>query len=87
LGNPVVARVSRAKEFAADTAAATALNPQLQTINCSRLFLVRGHFRQLRREEAFLFFLVQKRACGRDETRGHENNQITFGVLINVGRK
>jgi len=31
LGNPVVARVSRAKEFAADTAAATALNSQLQT--------------------------------------------------------
>ena len=32
--NPVVARVSRAKDFAADTAATTALTSQPSTINC-----------------------------------------------------
>src|SRR6266576_522539 len=47
------------------------------------LFLVRRHFRQLRREQAFLFF-VQRHTCGCDDLRGHENDQVLFGVLLNV---
>src|SRR5437870_2478172 len=50
----------------------------------SWLLLIRGHFRQLRREEAFLFFLVQWQPCGRDDARGDEDDQVLFGVLFDV---
>src|SRR5512140_3096093 len=53
----------------------------------SWLLLIRRHFGQLRREEAFLFFLVQRQACGRDDLRGDEDNQVLLGVLFGVGAK
>src|SRR5258708_5133877 len=53
----------------------------------SWLLFVRGNFRQLWREEAFLFFLVQRYTCRRDDLRGHEDDQVLFGVLFRVGAK
>ena len=50
------------------------------------LFFVRWHFRQLRREEAFLF-LVQWYAGRRDDLRSHEDDQILLGVLLGIGAK
>ena len=51
------------------------------------LLFVRGNFRQLRREEAFLFFLVQRQSRGRDDLRGDEDDQVLFGVLFGIGAK
>src|SRR5712691_963998 len=53
----------------------------------SWLLFVRRHFWQLRREQAFLFFLVQRHAGGRDDARGDEDDQVLFGVLLRVGTK
>src|SRR5436190_20982444 len=53
----------------------------------SWLLFIRRHLRQLRREQAFLFFLVQRYAGGRDDARGDEDDQILFGVLLRVGTK
>src|SRR5882757_8659893 len=50
----------------------------------SWLLFIRRHFRQLRRKEAFLFFLVQWQPCGRDDARGHEDDQVLFGVLFDI---
>src|SRR6266581_6395774 len=40
--------------------------------------LVGRHFRQLRREEPFLFFLVQRQTGRRNDLRGHEDDQVLF---------
>jgi hypothetical protein len=61
-------------------------NSQLSTINCSRLFLVRRHFRQLWRKKTF-FFLVQRNTRGRDDLRSDEDDEVLFGVLFCVGTK
>src|SRR5882757_7214559 len=53
----------------------------------SWLLFIRRHFRQLRREETFLFFLVQRQTRGRDDARGDEDDQVLFGVLFDVGAK
>src|SRR6476469_1551436 len=53
----------------------------------SWLLLVRGNLRQLRREEASLFFLVQRYSRGRDDLRGNEDDQVLFGVLFGIGAK
>src|SRR6266481_5096836 len=53
----------------------------------SWLLFIRRHFRQLRREQAFLFFLVQRQTRGRDDFRGHEDDQVLFGVLFDIGAK
>src|SRR4029077_19404368 len=53
----------------------------------SWLLFVGGDLRQFRREEAFLFFLVQRQSCGRDDLRGDEDDQILFGVLFGIGAK
>ena len=58
--------------------------PYLTT--CNQLFLVGGNLRQLGREEAF-FFLVQRHTCRRDDLRGHEDDQVLFGVLFGIGAK
>src|SRR5207249_5982842 len=50
----------------------------------SWLLFVGGNLWQLRREQAFLFFLVQRHACGRDDARGDEDDQVLFGVLFDV---
>ena len=51
------------------------------------LLLVGGNLWQLRREEAFLFFLVQRQSRGRDDLRGDEDDQVLFGVLFRIGAK
>src|SRR5262249_50674453 len=44
----------------------------------SWLFFIRRNFGQLRREQAFLFFLVQRQTCGRDNRlRGRFNHEWT----------
>src|SRR5947207_14291031 len=43
------------------------------------LLLIRRNFGQLRREEAFLFFLVQRQTSRRNDSRGDEDDQILFG--------
>src|SRR5882757_3485404 len=53
----------------------------------SWLLLVRGDLRQLRREEASLFFVVQRQPRGRDDLRGDEDDQVLFGVLFGGGAK
>ena len=53
----------------------------------SWLLLVGGDLRQLRREEAFLFFLVQRQTRGRDDARADEDDQVLFAVLFDVGAK
>src|SRR5712671_4495848 len=50
----------------------------------SWLLFIRRYFRQLWREEAFLFFLVQRHAGGRDDARGDEDDQVLLGVLFDV---
>src|SRR6266567_4724373 len=49
--------------------------------------LIRRHFGQFRREEAFLFFLVQRQTGRRDDLRGDEDDQVLFGVLFDIGAK
>src|SRR5439155_8703952 len=49
--------------------------------------LIRRHFGQFRREEAFLFFLVQRQTGGRHDLRSDEDDQVLFGVLLGVGAK
>src|SRR5439155_18100494 len=49
--------------------------------------LIRRHFGQFRREEAFLFFLGPRQCGGRDNLRGDEDDQVLFGVLFGVGAK
>ena len=51
------------------------------------LLLVGRNLRQLRREEAFVFFLVQRHSRGRDDLRGDEDDQVLFGVLFGIGAK
>src|SRR5947207_998961 len=53
----------------------------------SWLLLIRRNLGQLRREEAFLFFLVQRYTSGRDDLRADEYDQVLFGVLLRVGAK
>ena len=53
----------------------------------SWLLLVGGDLRQLRREEAFLFFLVQRQTRGRDDARADEDDQVLFAVLFDVDAK
>src|SRR6478736_4721298 len=53
----------------------------------SWLLLIRRNLRQLRREEASLFFLVQRYSRGRDDLRGNEDDQVLFGVLFGIGAK
>jgi len=43
--------------------------------------------RQLRREQASLFFLVQRQTGGRDDAGGDENDQVFLGMLLGVGAK
>ena len=74
---------------------ATGLNPStLQPFDLceairvnSWLLLVGGNFGQLRREEAFLFFPVQRQTRGRDDARADEDDQVLFAVLFDVDAK
>src|SRR6266536_5868596 len=49
------------------------------------LFLVRRHFGQDRRLQPFFFFNVQRQSAGCNEARSHENDQVPFDVLIDIG--
>src|SRR6266480_3107801 len=49
--------------------------------------LIRRHFGQFRREEAFLFLLVQRQTGRRNDFRGDEDDQVLFSVLLGVGTK
>src|SRR5438045_2745836 len=49
--------------------------------------LIRRHFQQFRQEKAFLFFLVQRQTCRRNDLCGDEDHQVLFGVLFDIGTK
>src|SRR5437762_10003735 len=53
----------------------------------SWLLFVGGNLWQRRREQAFLFFLIQRHTCGRDDARGDEDDQVLFSVLLDIGAK
>ena len=49
------------------------------------LFLIRRDFGQDRRLQPLFLLDVERKPAGRDEARGHENDQIAFDVLIDIG--
>src|SRR6266540_1498909 len=50
-------------------------------------FLIRRHFGQLRRQQAFFFLFLNRRAIGRHLSRRYEYDQILLDVLIHIGTK
>src|ERR1051325_9838789 len=54
-------------------------------LRAQSLLLIGRDLGQVRREQAFLFFLVQRQTSRRNDLRGDEHDQILLGMLFRVG--